>query len=183
MRKIITYSVFFMLFSMFSGPVLAGKVEVCEEIKDDPVYKGLYGLCNAYWNAEEEDREDILRNFNKKAGPEGPTMPGIDDPVLDPVGAPEPQTLACPCWPNAEIDLGVDGLECQVQETFAIAVYDGGAIQYAIGGLGTAYSCEYYNFMTGAIDGNVNLTPEELDVCAQDLLQRIADDAFLFECK
>ena len=52
MRKIFTLFIVFMLFSMFSGAVFAEKFEVCEDIKNNPDYKGLYGLCNAYFNAD-----------------------------------------------------------------------------------------------------------------------------------
>lgn len=86
MRKIFTLFIVFMLFSMFSGAVFAGQIDVCEDIKNDPAYKGLYGLCNAYWNADsDEARESILKAFKKKADPLGVTMPGL-------------VSMACPCW-------------------------------------------------------------------------------------
>ena len=78
MRKLLTSIVLFMLFSMFSGAAFAGKIAVCEDIKNDPAYKGLYGLCNAYWNADSEQaRASILEAFNKKGEPLGLTMPGL----------------------------------------------------------------------------------------------------------
>ena len=88
MRKLLASFVLFMLFSMGSGSAFAGQVDVCEDIKHDPAYKGLYGLCNAYWNADSEQaRESILKAFKKKADPLGLTMPGLD-------------SFACPCWSN-----------------------------------------------------------------------------------
>lgn len=86
MRKILASLIVFMLLGMFSGAVFAGQVDVCEDIKSDPAYKGLYGLCNAYWNADsDEARESILKAFKKKADPLGLTMPGL-------------ASMTCPCW-------------------------------------------------------------------------------------
>lgn len=178
MRKVITSSVLFMLFSMFSGVAFAGKVAVCEEIKHDPAYKGLYGLCNAYWNANETARDRILAQFYKKAGPEGPGMPGLDEPEADPV--------VCPCWAEGQIDLGVtpDPFSCQVMDTFAFASYDGGAIQYILGDQGPN-SCGFINFMADppdflmlpdALTGAPAPSVEEMEVCAAELLARIAED-------
>jgi hypothetical protein len=97
MRKIITSAVLILLFSMFSGTAFAGKVQVCEDIKNNPAYKGLYGLCNAYWNADDTEKPEILDNWDKKAGPGGPSMPGL-------------LPATCPCWPDgiaSVCDLGV----------------------------------------------------------------------------
>ncbi len=78
MRKVISLGLLALTFSLFSGQLLAGKIEACELIKKDPAYKGLYGLCNAYWNANENARAQILANFEEKAGPGGPGMPGLE---------------------------------------------------------------------------------------------------------
>jgi len=103
MHRIIVMGIFTLAASLFSTSLIAGKIEVCEEIKHDPEYKGLYGLCNAYWNADEEDREDILRNFERKAGPDGPGMPGVEDNGF----------FDCPCWDDVSYqnvcDLGEPG--------------------------------------------------------------------------
>jgi hypothetical protein len=167
-----------MLFSMFSGAALAGKVAVCEEIKHDPAYKGLYGLCNAYWNASNEDaRLRILENFYKKA-PKGIDMPSPFDPKT--------KTVVCPCWAEGQIDIGAvpDPMGCQVTETFAVALYDGGAIQYILGDQGPN-SCGFINFMADPPDflmlpDAFTEAPapsvEEMEVCAAELLARIAED-------
>jgi hypothetical protein len=179
MRKVITSSVLFVLLSMFSGVAFAGKVAVCEEIKHDPAYKGLYGLCNAYWNAtNEKARSRILENFYKKAGPEGPGMPGLDEPETTPV--------VCPCWAEGQIDIGVtpDPFGCQVIDTFAFASYDGGSIQYILGDQGPE-SCGFANgmidppeftFLPDPFTGAPAPTAEEMAVCANELLGRIAED-------
>ena len=92
MRKLISLGLFALMFSMFSSQVFAGKIAVCEEIKKDPAYKGLYGLCNAYWNADDAVvQAEILANFEKKAGtgPDDPKMPRLDSVV--------PKVVVCPC--------------------------------------------------------------------------------------
>lgn len=101
MRKIITYSVFVMLFSMFSGPVLAGQYQECDIFKG---MKRLYGLCNAYQNAyyagDEDAMTDIWANWNKWATSTTPGLPNapvvVEEPVI--VGAPDAFYLECPCW-------------------------------------------------------------------------------------
>ena len=91
MRKTISLGLFALMLSIFSSQVFAGKIAVCEDIKDNPDYKGLYGLCNAYWNEDDEDaRAQIYANFVKKAGPEGQPMPEPD--------AKKPEDVTCPCW-------------------------------------------------------------------------------------
>ena len=178
MRKVITSSVLFILFSMFSGAAFAGKVAVCEEIKHDPAYKGLYGLCNAYWNASNDDaRLRILENFYKKA-PKGVEMPS---PFV-----PKTKTAVCPCWPDGQIDIGAipDPMACQALDDFAFASYDGGLVQYILGDNGPN-SCGYVNlmvdpteflFLPDPFDGASAPTPEEMEVCAAELMARIADD-------
>ena len=93
MRKIITSTVLILSFSLFSGSVFAGKIAACEEIKHDPAYKGLYGLCNAYWNANPKHQDKFLAKFEKKAGPDGPGMPGLEEPDV----RTEPEPAVCPC--------------------------------------------------------------------------------------
>jgi hypothetical protein len=176
MRKLITSSVLFMLFSMLSGTVFAGKIAVCENIKHDPAYKGLYGLCNAYWNADEDAQPVILEQFRRKAGENGPGMPGLEpggEEIPDPV---------CPCWPDSQIDIGVtpDYWSCQVTDTYAWASYDSGLVQYTLGGDGVN-SCSYLNYLTSELIiypdlNNPVPTDEEMALCAAQLLERIAND-------
>lgn len=94
MRKIISLGLFALMLSIFSSQVFAGKVYFCEEEKDELKSQGLYGLCNAYWNADNENaRAQILANFVKKAGTslDDPGMPGWEPVVPD-------QEVTCPCW-------------------------------------------------------------------------------------
>ena len=169
MRKIITSTVLILSFSLFSGSVFAGKIAACEEIKHDPAYKGLYGLCNAYWNANEKAQEKILAKFEKKAGPGGPGMPGL--------GGQESRVQAvCPCWAEGEIDLGVVPFDCQVEGDFMLALYDMAGVQYGVGTVGPT-SCEYSNLDLGTLpDFRTNLSAEEVSACAADIMARLTEE-------
>jgi hypothetical protein len=94
MRKIISLGLFALILSIFSSQVFAGKVPFCEVEKDELKSKGLYGLCNAYWNNVDDENASaqILANFVKKAGTtlDDPRMPG-----WKPDGLVE---VTCPCW-------------------------------------------------------------------------------------
>jgi hypothetical protein len=93
MRKVISLGLCALMFFLFSGQVLAGKNQDCEDQKDELKALGLYGLCNAYWNAGNENaRSQILTNFEDKAGPGGPGMPGLEPDVPD-----VPEVVVCPC--------------------------------------------------------------------------------------
>jgi len=88
MRKIISLGLFALMLSMFSSSAFAGNVEDCEFLKDGNYSKGLYGLCIAYWNTTNaKAQEKILANYDKKAGPDDPVMPGTEDEVVP-----------CTCW-------------------------------------------------------------------------------------
>jgi len=109
MRKQITGGLLALSLSFLTSSVFAGTVQVCEDIKNDPDYKGLYGLCNAYWNETDEAlRTDILEAFKVKAGPGGPSMPGLEE-------------ASCPCWDQAylasTITGGLEGIFCEIDNT------------------------------------------------------------------
>jgi len=96
MRKTVILGLFALILSVFSSLAIAGTVVVCEEQKDELKSMGLYGLCNAYWNADNESaRAQILANFEEKAGTAdgGPGMPGLNPPAM-----------SCPCWVGVELD-------------------------------------------------------------------------------
>lgn len=165
MRKFLASFVLFMLFSMFSGAVFAEKFDVCEDIKHDPAYKGLYGLCNAYWNADsDEARDSILKAFKKKADPLGLTMPGLD-------------SFACPCWSNLTKDeiceMGDALLFSDGGDGFLILSVPGSSVSNWL----TAFSSVGYcaHDMFEGDEGKVNLdeifdlSPAEAIGCIEDL--------------
>lgn len=120
MRNVFLLGLLALTLSVVSTTANAAKIEVCEQIKNDPAYKGLYGLCNAYWNeTDEQVRADILAAFQAKAGPDGPSMPGLDEAF-------------CPCWDQAYLDAtieaGLVGTFCIVDvygTEFDLAAYQG----------------------------------------------------------
>ena len=87
MRKGITSSVFILLFTMVTGYVFAGDNSACDIYKKNKDYKGAYGLCVAYQNADEAGKIDIAANWEKRfgTGPDSPKLPGSSD-------------FSCPCW-------------------------------------------------------------------------------------
>ena len=117
MRKFITFAFLFMLFSMVSGSVFAGKYEDCVDFKGD---KRLYGLCNAYQNAlfnEDEDAmADIFRNWEKYVDENGePQLPNHDYGSVE-----------CPCWTAeilADATAGKQGVFCASSATHDEANY------------------------------------------------------------
>lgn len=171
MRNVFLLGLLALTFSIFSTTANAGKVEVCEAIKNDPAYQGLYGLCNAYWNeTDEQARADILAAFQAKAGPDGPSMPGLDEAF-------------CPCWDQAYLDAtvgaGLDGILCEIDTAGTgtdlavyIADYDNDLLLYLEAGYlvgsgidGTA--CVVGAFVYPPPDGVVNSQPYPTDP-AQD---------------
>jgi hypothetical protein len=162
MRKIISLGLFALMISMFSSQVFAGKVDVCEDEKAELKSAGLYGLCNAYWNATNENaRERILANFEKKAGPNGPGMPGLE---------------SCPCWDVAELV----NAACNHNVTISTAVavrFDNDFIVFA----NFPGMCGYTNHY----DGFSTIRPtsfEEASMCASGM-SMLLDGSFLSDCE
>ena len=103
MRKLISLGFVTLFLLAFSGYVSAGSEDDCNSLKKknivapDVYIPGLYGLCNAYLNADDAvTQAKILANFEKKAGtgPDDPKMPGLD-PVV-------PKVVVCPCTDGAD---------------------------------------------------------------------------------
>ena len=105
MRKGIT-TVFILLFTLFAGSVLAGDKSDCDHFKKDPTYKGAYGLCVAYQNADESDQSDIFDNWLKKFGQDAPVLPNSPNDVT----ASNPIPVTCPCWDADSVASWTEGL-------------------------------------------------------------------------
>jgi len=90
------------MFSLFSSQIFAGNADECNFLKDkdDPAYTpGLYGLCIAWHNADEDDAEALADKFFERAGfvvPGYPVVPDINDDEQD-------LTFDCPCWDGVEL--------------------------------------------------------------------------------
>jgi hypothetical protein len=86
MCKLYRLGMLTILLSLVASPVFAGNEPLCDPLKDG-ASKGLYGLCIAYHNAGNTNaRQRISDNYDKKAGPGDPPMPGT-----------ERKKLTCPC--------------------------------------------------------------------------------------
>ena len=86
MHKLISLGILALLMSVLAGPVVAD-VDACDGLKVDAP-KGLYGLCIAYWSAENGRGQDRVEQlYARKANAAGypPGIPGL---------------ASCPCWEN-----------------------------------------------------------------------------------
>jgi len=95
MRKLVSLGILALLMSVLAGPVVAG-VDACDTLKlDKNAPKGLYGLCVAYWSAENGRGQDRVEQlYDRKAIAAG-YPPGIPGLVVSPQ---EPDPVSCPCW-------------------------------------------------------------------------------------
>jgi hypothetical protein len=82
MRKLVSLGLFALTLSMFSSQVLASNVAACDEVKK--AKKGLYGLCVAWHNADEEGKNEIAQKYRDRTG--GDEVPGSST------------VFSCPCW-------------------------------------------------------------------------------------
>ena len=95
MRKLLTSSILILMFSLFSGAVLAGDKGVCDENeyggKKALQKAGVYGLCVAYQNADDADKPAIADKFFERFGD---VVPGL---------IPE-QDFFCPCFESLDFE-------------------------------------------------------------------------------
>ena len=95
MRKMISLSLMAFLFSLSSISAFAGNAEDCDYLKNknDPDYApGLYGLCVAWHNADEQAADKLADKFFNRAGF---PVPGSEEPNSEP-------QFDCPCWDEVE---------------------------------------------------------------------------------
>lgn len=91
MRKLFALGLLALSSGFLANTAFAGSVEDCEILKDGYT-KALYGLCIAWHNAGSDNARDrILENYEDKAGPNDPPMPGTEDEV------------PCPCWDETHL--------------------------------------------------------------------------------
>jgi hypothetical protein len=158
MRTLVSLGLLALSLGSFTNIAFAGNVEDCEVLKNSTT-KALYGLCIAWHNAGNDNaRDQILDNYNKKAGPDDPPMPGTEDEVL------------CPCWGDAEL---LDAA-CNRDLTFsdsASAVFDDGLVQF----FNFGSECVYSNFNSGALM-NFSTDSEQSLTCGAELLALVSGD-------
>jgi len=168
MRKLYRLGMLTILLSLVASPVFAGNEPLCEPLKDG-ASKGLYGLCIAYHNAENSNAEQkILDNYNKKAGPGDPPMPGTEPEEL----------VSCPCWTTddmANANIVADPFECQLSVDPVLAGYGELAeVVFSVNLFGPA-SCFYFG--PSALRSESYLSAEQEQVC-RDGIQALVDEDF-----
>ena len=193
--------------SLLTAPVIAqtpdgqtpAEETVCDPIKADGVTKGLYGLCVAFCEAQDQadagtpitegDLEllegnapsgRILANYNKRKQETDPAMPCIM--VEEP----------CPCWTQAELEaidgVGTNGFNFQCNRTVpdTVGFIFGQQIQEGIPfAIATAFSdsertppifrdlCQYTNRqITPTVFRSLSLSPEEASSCLAAVKER-----------
>ena len=164
MRKIITSSVFILLFTLFSGSVFAGKYDYeCGEFKKQ---KQLYGLCNAYQNALAHDdvdaMADIERNWDKRVDENGePELPGRID-----------GNQGCLCWSEIQMCDAVNGASegtyikgiPSVDDNGSVIGFNGAEIFFAAGTSYEGLICIYQNSYYGIYE-RFETTPQQDELC------------------
>jgi hypothetical protein len=163
MRKLVSLGLFALMFSIFSGHVFAGNVDLCEPLKDktvDGYIPGLYGLCTAWHNADDAAKDRIAERFAAKGGG---IIPGSD--VFD-----------CVCWDVLSYDQ-----VCKIANSpTAVAVSGKNAITFLdfpesiVTGFGAdESSCQLFVFDTSLgeeVDPSLALNfPTELDIEGEDV--------------
>jgi len=94
MRKIFLMGLLALIFGLFDVSAFAGGFSACEDNKALFQEFGVYGLCNAWHNAEtDEDRAKFEDKFSQKFGDPPPWL----EPV-DPAGQDPEEPTVCPCW-------------------------------------------------------------------------------------
>jgi len=122
MRKLISLGLLALFLSVFSSQLLAGGVQACDDMKEELQALGAYGLCIAWHNADEEDKDKFAKKFRDKAG----------FPVTDLTD------LSCPCWDEAflnDITVGLTGTLCSIDsfdDSYDFAIYQAGDLQVAL---------------------------------------------------
>ena len=97
MQKFIVPSIVVVMLVLSANPVFAnGKSEddPCADLKNNRYYKGLYGLCVAYQNADESGRQDIIKLWDKRVA----ELPPAIEPPLMPNRTDELVNFECECW-------------------------------------------------------------------------------------
>ena len=194
MRKFTFFLVPVILLILMAVPAFAGDKSICTPFKKgEPNYlPGLYGLCVAYQNADEDGKQDIFKNWQKKVGEDGlpqlpgfpyPEEPGDGDPPVD-----ENEIVACPCW-SAEHLLAAT---CQYNLTssfvdgfFDFAQYDSGNVLFVADATSDVMqpngSCLYQNAYDPESNALLSVTVEESETCHADVAL-LANEALLDLC-
>lgn len=108
MRKLISLGLLALFLSSISSAVFAGGFAACEDNKALFQELNVYGLCNAWHNADtDEDKQKFADRFEQKAD------------------FPPPWLVNCPCFSDEALEYSavVGPSSCSQTTTFAIAKY------------------------------------------------------------
>jgi len=174
MRKVISLGLSGLMFALVSGQVFAGNIEDCDFLKDKnhPDYQpGLYGLCVAWHNADDNAADKLADKFFERAGF---VVPGSEDPNTEP-------SFDCPCWSDVEFSavcaLGEPtnvSVNMQTGMTFAVTFVNFATFNSSnFGTLAPACSHVEQNILPPGetfINNTItNLTPDEALDCQAEL--------------
>ena len=90
MRKLVSLGLLALIFSIFSSQVSASNAGVCDDLKGSA--KGLHGLCVAWHNADEKNKDKIAAKFDARSD-----VP-LEE-IINRQGNPESNPdFVCPCF-------------------------------------------------------------------------------------
>jgi hypothetical protein len=174
MRNLISMITLTLLLSLYTTTVFAGQNDdLCGPLKSPEYTKGLYGLCNAYWNASENGRDAILINYRERMNPGDLDMPGL-----------EPEGPSCPCldalaalndydWGTPVTCVSSEGLDSGIFVNVAgIPTLPNLTTFFDVGTDGVASVCSIFQTPITTIFEEINA--EEYDVCLDEWLTRCA---------
>ena len=170
MRKSIVLGLMALAFGVFTVPAFAGNVEDCEFLKDkshEDYAPGLYGLCVAWHNANEDAKDGLADKFFDRAGFD---VPGSEDPDDE-----EEQDFYCPCWEKVSFaDICALGMPAIVTPGVQVAFDDDITFEGFLSPDGLA-RCRH----TVRVDGIVELDIENVELTAEEALDCHAERDYI----
>ena len=165
MRKIVTLGLLALLFGFLSNVGLASNSDACDVLKD-PEHVNyaptMYGLCVAWHNANEDNKDKLFDKFQERAG------------------FPVPGSAGCPCWGATELQttcsLDYHGGTYNIAGNFGVAQFTDALVTFnQIPSLGCTYVDNYDNG-DGITDTKFSpTTPSEAVICLADIVALVDD--------
>jgi hypothetical protein len=158
MRKIFSLGLIAISVAAMSIQLSAGEYAACEEYKSDYQQLGVYGICNAWHNAEtDEQREHFADKFEEKALFEPPWLES-----------------GCPCWSADELNLiCTSGLVLDGSSAYGLvngtASFNSGSWIYNVAG---TFFCSF----TRPVSGQRNFSPldqDEAEFCLAGIMEAV----------
>jgi len=163
MRYSVSLGLCALMFLLFSGQVFASNASACDEVKQN---KGLHGLCVAWHNANEKNKDKFAAKYSERSG--GSRVPGSFDQ-----NTPTGPDFYCPCWTNVSFSdvcsLG-EPSSATVRPEFGAVTYEDGLDEWfsADNFIDGVYGCIYEGqFSASPIEEPYLTTEEGLDCMAE----------------